>query len=166
MASGVFFDPMRLLRVAPLIGSTGTLVYATAELVYNSTFLHPSVRKQSDEILPKWWKVLFHRSVWVVLALNMTTSTATIANLVFDYKFSIPTFSTKLYCAGLAAAVGHLFFVPWVAGPIQDMLGERTGNGAASDMGRWLGFHRLRLAVADFPAWVACLGAFLSTPFY
>ncbi|KAI1923989.1 hypothetical protein LOZ58_002374 [Ophidiomyces ophidiicola] len=166
MASGAFFDPIRLLRVAPLISSTGTLVYATAELIYNSSFLHHSVRKTSNELLPNWWNVVFHRGVWVVLALNLTTSTTAIANLILDHHFSIPTFSTKLYLAGLVGAVGHLFFVPWVAGPIRDIIDGRSTGGASGDMEKWLGFHRIRMVTADLVAWVAFLGAFSSTPFY
>ncbi|WEW57159.1 hypothetical protein PRK78_002621 [Emydomyces testavorans] len=137
MASGAFFDPLRLLRVAPLLSSTGTLIYATTELIYNSSFLHPSVRKHYDELLPKWWTVVFRRGVWVVLALVMTTSTTAMANLVFDHCYSLPSFSTKLYWSGLVGAMGHLIFVPWVAGPVQQMMEEQSKDGFSSNMAKF-----------------------------
>lgn len=81
-----------------------------------------------------------------------------------------PLQTTAFYWVGLAGAVGHLVFVPFVAGPVKRIvddvavkedLGE-SGVGASVDMRRWVGVHRVRMVVADFSAWVAFVGAVLT----
>ncbi|KAK2755067.1 hypothetical protein FQN54_006595 [Arachnomyces sp. PD_36] len=159
MASGAFFDPLRFLRIAPLITSTGSLVYATSELLHNSAFLQPAIRKKSDTVLPGWYSFVFNRGVGIVLFFNLSTTSATIANLWLGGRGSVTSLSSKLYWAGLAFAVGHLAFVPWVAAPVDAIVRGGSAEGATSDMSRWLGVHKIRMAVADFPAWVSFLGA-------
>lgn len=60
--------------------------------------------------------------------------------------------------------------MPFVAGPVKRIvddvgakedLGE-SGVGASVDMARWVGIHRVRMVVADLPAWIAFLGAVLT----
>ena len=161
MASGLFFDPLRLLRIAPLIGSTGSLVHAIAELSNNSAFVDPRIRKQSDAILPTWYNTVFRREVIVVILLNSISTTTAIANIITDKH---PGLHTTLYYLGLATAIGHMLFVPKVAIPIRDMVEERGEDGATSQMEKWLDVHRVRMAVADIPAWLSFLGAVLTVP--
>lgn len=163
MASGAIFDPMRLLRVAPLISSTGSLVYATSELLNNSAFLQPAIRKESNAVLPKWYSFVFNRGVGIVLLFNITTTSTTIANLWLGHRGSAPSLSTKLYWAGLVTAFGHLVFVPWVARPVQNIVEDRSEEGATSEMRKWLGVHKIRMVIADVPAWLSFLGAVLTS---
>lgn len=51
MASGLFIDPMALLRVTPLISSTCTLWFAWDQHVMYSTFAHPDLERESNAIL-------------------------------------------------------------------------------------------------------------------
>lgn len=166
MASGVVFDPMRLLRVAPLVSSTGSLVFATSELLMNSAFLQSEIRQQSNKVLPKWYEKVFYRAVCIVIALNTVSTTSAVANIVVDHRTYVPTLSTRLYTVGLIAAIGHMAFVPFVATPIQQMVEDSSQEGATAEMEKWLSFHRIRMAVADLPAWISFLGAFTSSTFF
>lgn len=163
MASGIVFDPMRLLRLAPLISSTGSLVYATSELLHNTAWLQPAIRKESNPVLPKWYSFVFNRGVGIVLLLNITSTSTAAANLWLEHPGSTSSLSTKLYWAGLVSAVGHLVFVPWVARPVQNIVEDRSEEGATSEISKWLGVHKIRMAIADVPAWLSFLGAVLTS---
>lgn len=162
MASGAIFDLMRLLRVAPLITSTGSLVYAASELLTCSAFLQPELRKKSDGVLPRWFSFVFNRGVGIVLFYNIGTTSTTIANLMLEHR-GPPSLSTKFYLAGLVAAFSHLAFIPWVMMPVKHIVEDSSEEGASSEMGKWLSVHKVRMVVADFPAWLAFLGAVLTS---
>ncbi|KAF4220044.1 hypothetical protein CNMCM8980_003333 [Aspergillus fumigatiaffinis] len=160
MASGLIFDPLQLLRVAPLATSTGSLVHALVELFSNSAFLQPSIRKSSDAVLPKWYAYIFNRQIVSVLALNLATISTGVSNILLSRSRSaLPLSRTTFYWAGVASAVAHLFFVPFVAPRIQRIVEDSNENGATVEMEEWLGFHRIRMLVADLPAWLAFAGA-------
>lgn len=167
MASGLIFDPIRLLQTAPLATSTGTLAHATLELIMTTTFLSPRLRPQSNAILPRWWDSLFKRAVWTVLALNLGTIATSAATLVLNCeRRSLQT--TAFYWAGLAGAIGHVAFVPFVMGPVKGIVDAKEvgdaddEDSATAQMARWVGVHRVRMLVADLPAWVAFVGAVLT----
>lgn len=101
----------------------------------------------------------------IVLTLNLGTISASAANILLDRRrlgASITGLNslsrTTFYWAGLVAAIGHLVFVPWVAGPVQRIV-EDEGENAPGEMEKWLGVHKVRMLVADFPAWLAFIGA-------
>ncbi|KAJ5214818.1 hypothetical protein N7468_010497 [Penicillium chermesinum] len=172
MASGLLFNPIRLLQVAPFASSTGTLVHATVELVTNSAFLLPSIRTQSDAIVPAWYETVFGKGVLSVLLLNLTTISTAAANLYLHrQRGGLQT--TRFYWMGLVGAIGHLAFIPFVAGPVQRIIENkryRESKGEKADaadsptgqMAQWLAVHRVRMLVADLPAWIAFVGAVLT----
>ncbi|KAK2788983.1 hypothetical protein FQN53_002799 [Emmonsiellopsis sp. PD_33] len=151
-----------LLRAAPLAASTASLMHATGELAMNSAFLDPSIRELSDQVLPTWFSHVFHRLVWVVVGLKSVTIATTVGNIVVGGA------GRRWYWVGLAGAVGHLMFVPWVAGPVGRIVGggrggekgdKRDKGEATREMERWLSVHRVRMVVADLPGWLGCLMA-------
>lgn len=161
MASGLVFNPIHLLHAAPLATSTATLAHALLELITTSAFLQPHIRQQSDAVLPTWYDRVFGRVVWTVLALNMSTISAAAATLLLHRQrrdLQTPVF----YWAGLAGAVGHLVFVPFVVGPVQRIVEAGKESEPTRDMERWVSVHRVRMAVADLPAWIAFIGAVLT----
>ncbi|GAD97529.1 predicted protein [Paecilomyces variotii No. 5] len=160
MASGLVFDPVRLLRVVPLASSTGSLIYATSELIVNNALLQPEIRPASNQVLPRWYSFVFNRAIWLVVGLNMTTVGTSLANIWMDRGRS----SSPFYWIGLAGAIGHLLFVPWVATPIQNMVEDRNEEGVTCEMETWLSVHRVRMLVADLPAWLAFTAAVMTTP--
>ena len=170
MASTLVVDSARLLRLAPLIGTTVSLTQAATDNNTEGTFAHPSVpRAHADKLLPKWFEQHSKQVVSVVLGFNALTTSTTIANVVRDYKQTgLAELSTKLYLAGAAFAIGHLVFVPWVVGPIKtpvwNIMDDKNKDGAVAELEGWLKLHRLRTLVADLPAFLFCFAAVLSTP--
>lgn len=162
MASGLIFNPIHLLHAAPLATSTATLAHALLELITDAAFLQPQIRQQSETVLPTWYNQVFGRAVWTVVTLNLSTISAAAATLVLNrqrHDLQTPVF----YWVGMAGAIGHLMFVPFVAGPVQRII-EAKGKKSQStrDMERWLSVHRVRMLVADLPAWIAFVGAVLT----
>jgi hypothetical protein len=162
MASGAFLDPLKLLRLAPLISTTGSLVHASCELVFLTCFLHPSHRTQSNAILPSWFKIFFYRAVWSVVAFNFISVSTCTANL-FIQPDQLPVLGKRFYTAGLVAAIGHMLFIPAVKGPIQRVLEDRGKGNASGELESWLIVHKIRMVVADLPAWLSCLAAVVAT---
>ncbi|KAK2802396.1 hypothetical protein FQN50_007393 [Emmonsiellopsis sp. PD_5] len=115
-----------LLRAAPLASSTASLIHATAELATNSAFLDPSIRSLSNQVLPIWFSHVFNRLVWVVVGLKSVTIATTVGNILVGRRAGGG--STTWYWVGLAGAVGHLMFVPWVAGPVGRIVNRRKGG--------------------------------------
>jgi hypothetical protein len=101
-----------------------------------------------------------------------TISSAAATLLLNKYRpsHSRPLQTTFFYWVGLFAAAGHLAFVPFVVGPGRRILEDssvkedqgESGVGATVDMERWLSVHRIRIVLADLPAWVAFVGAVLT----
>lgn len=162
MASGMAFDPWRLLRIAPVITSTGTLVCATLELLFNTASLEPSIRPKIDKILPKWYSTYFKHGILLVVGLLGLTVSMIISNLLVDRNGEASGLSTRFYWIGLAATLGHLLFVPSVSSSIRNMVDDGAGEPATNELEKWLKIHRLRIFVADLPAWLACLAAALT----
>lgn len=65
-------------------------------------------------------------------------------------------------------------FVPVVMGPVKDIIedrrgkaaresGKEVGEGAKVDMARWVSIHKVRMLVADLPAWLCFWSAVLNS---
>lgn len=164
MASGLFVDPMTLLRLTPLISSTCTLWFAWDQRVMYSTFVHPDLAPVSKTILPLWWKRVFeiHDIERVLFPLTVTTVTS-ILNMRRNSALLKVRGSWAWYAAGAALAVSHLAFVPAVMYKIQAMVEDNGKGEAVEQQRRWLQVHDLRTLTVDLGAWVACLVAVART---
>lgn len=151
MASRAFFDPINLLRLAPLVTSTCTLMYAFDEYMFLSTFLHRDHRKQSNAILPSWFKRWFEKGIFVVVGLNAATIIITLFNIFSAYNQEI----RKWYWAGLGFTIAHLAFVPVIMYPIRDIIEDRSHGQSTRDLQRWINIHLLRVLIADLPGWAS-----------
>uniref|UniRef100_A0A060T4B2 ARAD1C03124p n=1 Tax=Blastobotrys adeninivorans TaxID=409370 RepID=A0A060T4B2_BLAAD len=155
MASGRIipdFDIVKLIRVAPLISSTATLVHALAELNFLGAMVHPNTREKCNEIVPKVFRNYFSAGVQYVIAYGLTSVSLSIVNLVGQY--SVSGASRQWYMAGMAYAVAHYLFLPKVASPVRDIIEDASQGKSTEDLDRWLSIHRVRMAVADIPAWL------------
>ncbi|KAJ6016959.1 hypothetical protein N7451_000338 [Penicillium sp. IBT 35674x] len=157
-----------LLHTLPLATSTATLAHALLELHTTSAFLIPNIRTTSNTILPTWFKRVFNRAVITVVGLNMTTIVTAATTLYLDSSRN-DLQTTRFYWMGLLGAIGHLAFVPFVAGPVKQVIegqsereNEKEGDLASAWMAKWVGVHQVRMLVADLPAWICFLGAVLT----
>ncbi|KAJ5655749.1 hypothetical protein N7507_007699 [Penicillium longicatenatum] len=157
-----------LLQILPLATSTATLAHALLELHTTSAFLIPNIRTASNTILPTWFRRVFNRAVITVVGLNMTTIVAAATTLYLDSSRN-ELRTTRFYWMGMLGAIGHLAFVPLVAGPVKQVVDNQNrrekgkeGDSASAWMAKWVGVHRVRMLVADLPAWISFLGAVLT----
>lgn len=166
MASCLIFDPIKLLRVAPLLTSTSFLWFAHDEHVFFSALLHPKVQNKDDSIIPTYFRQLWNKNLGAILGLGLSTILTSAANLAVDGQQSgtvLNECSRKLYRGGLVFAAVHFCFVPLIMWPVQNMIEDNRPKGESSkDMERWLVIHRVRTLVADLPSWICLVGAVMS----
>jgi hypothetical protein len=157
MASGVTFDPLKLLRVSPLLLSTSTLTYAWCENFFYGAFLATSHRRESNAVLPGYLNYVVPRSVPGVVFHYALTAILAGANVYAGRE----QLSRVFYGLGAAFTLTHFAFVPAVIGPLQRIMADSGPGKSTEEMEEWLWWHRIRLAVADVPAWLSYAGAVL-----
>ncbi|KAL6232481.1 hypothetical protein BDW75DRAFT_19527 [Aspergillus navahoensis] len=163
MASGLFFDPIKLLRMAPLVTTTASLMYAWDEHWFLSGFLRPEYKQHSDAMLPRYFRRFFEQGIWIIASLNTVTLTSSITNLLVDRPVLDRLGSSRWYWAGLGFTVCHFLFVPLIAYPIRDIMEDRSKGASTKDLKRWIDIHRIRVLVADLPGWLSFFAAVLTT---
>lgn len=155
MASGLFFDPMLLLRASPLITSTCSLWYAWDEQFFLSIFTRPENEFESSALLPSYFNTFFQRgtaSVLTVLALTLSSSAA---NLYTDRSVLSARGSLKWYIAGTILSAAHLLFAPLIVPVIKAIVEDREGENAVPNVKEWLRVNAIRTLTVDLAAWGA-----------
>ncbi|KAF7114707.1 hypothetical protein CNMCM5793_009658 [Aspergillus hiratsukae] len=143
MASRLFFDPMKLLRLAPLVTTTSSLMYAWDEYWFLSGFLRPEYKHHSEAMLPRYFRRFFEQGIWIIASLNTLTLSSSVANLLIDRLALDRLGSSRWYCAGLGFTVCHFLFVPLIAYPIRDIMEDRSKGQSTKDLKRWIDIHRI-----------------------
>jgi hypothetical protein len=110
MASRAFFDPLVLLRVAPIITSTMAMRFSHDQWFFLSNFFAPEHREQANYIVPSYFKTFFMKGIWDIGTLYTLTTASGISNF-----YSRPNDAWKWYAAGTAFAFFHMAFVPLVS---------------------------------------------------
>lgn len=165
MASGLFFDPLKLLRLAPLVTTTSSLTFAWDEHWYLSGFLRPEHRQHSEAMLPSYFRRFFEQGIYIIAGLNMLTIGTSIANLLLidrDAPSHAPS-GKCFYWAGLSFTIAHFIFAPLVAYPIRDIIEDRSQGKSTGILKRWLEIHHIRVLVVNLPGWASFLAAVLTT---
>lgn len=178
MASKSFFDPVVLLRVAPVLTSTMAMRFSHDQWLFLDNFLVPENRERANEMVPSYFRTFFMRGIWDIGILYTLTTATGVTNLT-----SRPNGAWKWYAAGTALAVFHMAFAPFISTSLltsrdkkrsrvthQDSpalslslvvykvkaLSNDEPKGQGNKMLReWLKIHTMRSWAADIPAW-AC----------
>ncbi|KAI0203389.1 hypothetical protein F4808DRAFT_418581 [Astrocystis sublimbata] len=165
MASKAFFDPVALLRVAPVLTATMAMRYSHDQYFFLSTFLSPSVRAHTDttrSIIPAYFRAFFLRGIWDIGALYTLTTATGLANLLgvnqrFGFGLNLSSVRDSVawrwYAAGTALAVGHMAFVPFVMYKVQALFDDKPKGQADANLQKWLDVHVVRSWATDIPAW-------------
>ncbi|KAJ9490500.1 hypothetical protein VN97_g2764 [Penicillium thymicola] len=106
MASGLFFDPLKLLRAAPLLTTTSALLYAWGEHWYLSGLLRSEHKSETETILPSYFRRFFEQGIFIVAGLNTITVSSSVANLLIDRPVAVPSAQhqeTWCWCAPVNA---------------------------------------------------------------
>jgi hypothetical protein len=160
MASRQFLDPIVLLRAAPLVSSTCTLLYARDQDFFLGILNRGKPREHSGRLLPAYFKTFFQRGVVFVVACLAATTWTSIGNLYVRRSALHVKQSFWWYAAGAVFSASHLLFVPLVAPPIQAIVGaEKDASDPNALLDKWLSFNWIRMVTVDLAAWVACVVA-------
>lgn len=129
---------LTMLCLLPVLSTTASLVYATAELAFLSSWTSSHVLPQTlvsstttfelssserkivlkyqavDKVFPRWFETYFHRGVWVVVFFNTVpwTSLLLLVNLLGGGRATLNANARYWYTSGFVAVLGHLCFVP------------------------------------------------------
>ena len=95
--------------------------------------------------------------------MHTLTLGTSIANLPMQRLMLQRVGSSRWYGAGLAFALAHFAFVPWVAHPIEEIVKGKSKEESTTHLRRWLYIHRVRSLLVDLPAWASFLVAALMT---
>ncbi|KAK1767709.1 hypothetical protein QBC33DRAFT_55676 [Phialemonium atrogriseum] len=153
MASGQVFDPLVLLRVAPLVTSSFSLWYCVDQHMFYNNFIIPTNRAKGNDILPSYWKSFLAPGLGCIFSLYGLSGGAAIANTYAAAGTS------RWYGIGAVFTAAHFLFVPAVSKAISAMIkGENKGD-IWKHLQRWLRLHALRSIFIDFPGWLCFLTA-------
>ena len=153
MASKQFFDPLTLLRIAPVVSTSMSLWFCVDQYTFYRGLIVPPVREKGNQVLPIFWKTWLPQGLTYIFGLYGLSIGFGIANL---YQGTTPS---RLYAIGAAFSASHFLFVPFVAPKIQAM-----SEGADSDQNwvqqrKWLKVHAIRSLFVDLPGWLCFLAA-------
>ena len=153
MASKQFFDPLTLLRVAPVVSTSMSLWFCVDQYTFFKNFITPPVREKGNQILPLYWKHFLSKGLTSIFGLYGLSIGFGIANL---YKGANPS---RLYAVGAAFSAAHFLFVPFVAPKIQAMSEGKDTDQNWDQQRKWLNVHAIRSLFVDLPGWVCFLAA-------
>ncbi|SPQ26560.1 b497194e-7239-45dc-80ea-1b3f270caca1 [Thermothielavioides terrestris] len=161
MASRLFFDPVVLLRTAPLVSSTCTLLYGTDQSFFLGLLNRPAAtRARSRPLLPDYFAAFFRRGVVFVVACLAVTTWSSVANLYVRPAALRARDSRWWYVAGAVLSASHLLFVPLVAPSIKATVdADEKGTDANASLDEWLTVNWVRTLTVDLGAWAACFVA-------
>jgi len=161
MASGRVFNPRILLQVAPLLTSTAHLCFAFDQCLFLRIFTKLENRKQSNAILPFYFRSFFAPGVSIVILLHTATLSTGLLNLYLRPKTLVGC--TRLYIIGLAFTLGHFAFIPAVAWKVKAIIDDESRGESTRDLSRWLRIHLIRMLSVDIPGWMSLLVATLGS---
>lgn len=160
--------------ILPLCTSSATLGLSLFQYPLFSSFLQPTKpskqktkhpNKISGTPFSHFWSTFLAPSASLIAALNLASASSGL--LAARWLHSQETLETaelaRYYLLGAALALGHLAFVPAVAGPIQTITGglreEEVSEEAISTrneeaMRTWFAWHSIRTVFVDLPALV------------
>ncbi|KAI0835121.1 hypothetical protein F5Y06DRAFT_277413 [Hypoxylon sp. FL0890] len=152
MASGAFFNPLTLLRVAPLVTSTASLVIANDSHIFLSSLVSlKKHRARVNEVGPRYFEAFF----WKGLPLIFATFGLSIAFGLTNAYMRPYAASRGWYAGGTALAFLHFAFVPKIMWTVKDAIDakEDPNGGCADAIQRWLNVHYVRMTLSDIPSW-------------
>ncbi|KAK6957178.1 hypothetical protein Daesc_002464 [Daldinia eschscholtzii] len=156
MASGLFFDPLTLLRVAPLVTSTASIVIAgDSDLFLSALISLKQHRTKVNEIGPRYFETFFWKGLPYIF---LTYGLSVTCGLVNSYS-RWHAVSWKWYAAGSLLAFSHFAFVPKIMWKVKDAIDakEDPNGGATNALQGWLDVHHVRTALVDVPGWACFL---------
>ena len=161
MASGLLFDPLKLLRLAPLITSTATLMYAHDQHLFFNAWTHESYRKEANAFLPRWFNICVHRAIIIIFTVYPATMILAGANIYLGDPANQQ--ATKFYYGGLAFTFGHFLFGKWAMRLIGAIENDESKGNSTTDMRSWLAMNMIRSVTVDLLGFLSFLMAVMAS---
>lgn len=161
MASRLFFDPVVILRVAPLLTATCTLFFGHIQHFILSTVNLPENKQPSKALPASYWDAFFRRGVKAAVAILVTTIGSSVANVYVDPASLKNSGSQSLYITGAALTVAHFIFAPIILPSAISLATNKTKAGVNlfDVLDKWLWAQAIQLWTVDLGAWVVLLVA-------
>lgn len=153
MASRQFFDPVVLLRIAPLVTSSATLSYCWAQNVFISIFTRERNREKSNTLLPTYVEDWFYGYTGQLIAAYTTTILTAGVNCYHHRQIFAAANSAKWYAAGAIFSAAHFAFIPAVAWKFTAIINDETKGHSVRVLDDWLKVHRIRSLTVDIVSW-------------
>lgn len=158
MASKQIFDPMTLLRVAPLVSSSFSLWYCVDQHLFFNNFIVPENRAKGSALLPSYWRSFLTPGLACIFSLYGVSIGTAAANL-----YLAPGSSSTWYATGAGFAMAHFLFVPMVSKLIKAIVDDESKGQSWKEQQKWLRVHAVRSVMVDFPGWLCFLTAVLQS---
>jgi len=155
------FDPMKLLRLAPLITSTASLMYGHDQHLFFSAFLHDSYRLEANKFLPSWFKICLKRAILPILTLYPLSITLATTNIYLSDQGSSD--ARVWYWSGLVFTIGHFLFGKKAARLLIAIENDQSGGNSTKDMREWLDMNFTRTLTVDLLGWLSFLMAAMAS---
>ena len=164
---------LMFLRLAPLLTSTATLMYAHDHDRFFRAFIHPAHTPAANALIPSWTAAMMPRgglTIFTLYPLTLlfallnyfdvgATATVTGANVSGAIMEGAVVGGTQWYGYGALFTIAHFFFAKWAIGLLNAMKGDESKGRATEDMRKWVGMNVLRTMFVDLPGWVCYLVA-------
>lgn len=153
---------LNLLRLAPLVLSTASLMCGVDQANALRPFSKPPLAKTGGSVLPHWFSGFFDTTIYAV-GLSYPLAFATALLNAGKYVGDLDDTTRYLYWAGAAFSAGHFLYGPGAMQIIARMCDkENPGVKNTQTTHEWLDMNFTRIITVDGPAWIMYFAAVLS----
>ena len=155
---------LKLLRLAPLVVSSASLMCGIDQTTALKPFTQPKLaKKDSGLVLPYWFPGFFDRTILVIaIAYPLAISTAYL-NTIVGRQTPLDATARSFYYAGMCFSAGHFLYGPYAMRLIARICdSEKPGDKNVVAAEEWLRMNTTRLVTVDFWGWFMYLCAVAS----
>ena len=172
---------LKLLRLAPLVISSASLMCGIDQTTALEPFTRPELaKKYSGLVLPRWFPGFFNRTILVVTIAYPLAITTAYLNTVISQQSGVGALIARgistvidggplnatarsFYYVGMCFSAGHFLYGPYAMRIIARICNdEKPGDDNVVAAEEWLRMNTTRLVTVDFWGWLMYLCAVAS----
>ncbi|KAM0800326.1 hypothetical protein BDR22DRAFT_932827 [Usnea florida] len=157
---------LKLLRLAPLVISSASLMCGIDQTTALKPFTRPELaKKRSGQVLPHWFPPFANRIILVIaIGYPLAISTAYLNTITGReagaLSQAVDTTARSFYYAGMCFSAGHFLYGPYAMRIINRICDDKKpGDNNTTAAREWLRMNATRMITADFWAWFMYLCA-------
>lgn len=153
---------LNLVRLAPLIISTASVMCQIDQTAAIRPFAQPTLAKSGGVVLPYWFPIFLTRTIPVVV-LSYPLAFGTALLNTWKYGATLDNTTKYFYWAGMVFSAGHFLYGPSAVKIIVRINGTKNpGPRNTLAVHEWLAMNFIRLLTIDVPGFLMYLCAVLS----